>query len=123
MLAQNVETQRVDRAARDIIGTRPQGLPEPRRNFFGCLVRECDGANAARIEVVDSDEVVDPGDETESLPGAGPGHDKHRPEWRLNGEALLGKGSESGHDYSLARGSDGGVWRRSGELRASLDGR
>ena len=71
------------------------------RDLLGSFIRECDGADAVRIEAVHSDEVIDSGDETERLPGAGSGHDEHGAQWRLNSQALLRKGIERGHAYSL----------------------
>jgi len=64
------------------------------RNLFGGPIRERDGADALGRHVQRVDQMVDPGDQAERLPGPGSRDHEHRAERCLNGEALRGEGVE-----------------------------
>src|SRR5437868_1070691 len=88
--AARLET-RVDRAARDPLRAVPERVLQPDGDLFGRTIGERDGADALRCEPSGVDEMVDPGDEAERLPGAGSRHHEDGTERRFDGEALLRK--------------------------------
>jgi hypothetical protein len=82
-LAQQRQAEGVDRAAADVVR-------EPRCDLFSGAIGEGDGANASRIEPL-ADEMLDTGDETEGLSGAGPCDDEGGAEGRFDRASLLGQ--------------------------------
>src|SRR5437870_6109001 len=78
---------------------------QPDGDLFGRTIGERDGADALRCEPSGVDEMVDPGDEAERLPGAGSRHHEDGTERRFDGEALLRKRVEI-HEGNLDRSRD-----------------
>jgi hypothetical protein len=91
VLAQQRQAEGVDRAARDLLGAVAQRVLEADGDLFGGAIRECDGADAAGIEAQMRDQVLDPRDEAERLPGARAGDDKDGAEVGFDGATLRGK--------------------------------
>src|SRR5207249_9088765 len=88
--------------ARDPLRAVPERVLQPDGDLFGRTIGERDGADALRCEPSGVDEMVDPGDEAERLPGAGSRHHEDGTERRFDGEALLRKRVEI-HEGNLDR--------------------
>ena len=96
ILAQDRETERVERAAGDLLGGGAECDAEPFGDLVGGLGGKGDGADAPRLEPVPADEVLDAGDEAERLAGSRPGDDQHRAGRGFDGAELGGRRRE-GH--------------------------
>ena len=99
MFAEQSETERVNRPARDQLRALAQHRLQTIRDLLGRAIGERHRADAVRIDT-GGDQVLDPSDETKRLPRARSRDDEHRAQGRFDRAALLGQGSES-HERSI----------------------
>src|SRR5881398_63490 len=88
VLAQQGETQRVDRAPRDRVATVPQRVLQPEGDLLRRPIRERHRADALGRDTQRADEMIDTGDEAERLPRARARDHEDGPRRRFNGEPL-----------------------------------
>ena len=90
MIAQQRETEPVQRVAGDLLGERPDLALQARGDLVRGLVGEGEGADPAWLEPVPGDEPRDARDQAVGLARAGPGHHQDGAERGLDGLALRG---------------------------------
>jgi hypothetical protein len=90
VVAEQPVAERVQRAAGDGVRRRAQVAAQAIGDLVRRLVGEGDGADPARRNPGDPDQVFDAADEAEGLAGSRAGDHQHGAEWRFDGALLSG---------------------------------